>query len=134
METLSHKIEVIQNYYYRYHEEILESFSEIIAVKLGKNYMKDARMVPKVKHNMVQKFFIFYINTKIYLQSFYIQLYTIRKTNFSAKKCVSGKPIHELRTAFYTLFVYSSIVQTKIVSTNIPFEFHQTTASLAKQR
>ncbi len=45
----------------------------------------------------------------------YSSLYTISKTNFSAKKCVSVEPIHEQRTAFYTLFVYSSFVRTKIV-------------------
>ncbi len=30
------------------------------------------------------------------------------ETNFSAKKCVSAKPIHEQRTAFYIPFVIRS--------------------------
>ncbi len=42
-------------------------------------------------------------------------LYTIWETNFSAKKCVLAKSIHEQRTAFYTPFVYSSFVRMKIV-------------------
>ncbi len=40
-------------------------------------------------------------------------LYTIRETNFSVEKCVLAKPIDEQRTAFYTLFVYSSFVSDK---------------------
>ncbi len=37
METLLGKIEVIRNWRYWYYEEILESFSEIISVKLREN-------------------------------------------------------------------------------------------------
>ncbi len=60
------------------------------------------------------------------------------ETNILTKKCVSEKPIHEQRTAFYTLFVIRHSFRGKLFrckpTTNIPFQFHQKTASPVKQR
>ncbi len=55
------------------------------------------------------------------------------ETNFLAKKCVSAKPIHEQRTAFYILFVIHRLLRQKLFhcqpTTNILFQFCQKTAS-----
>ncbi len=50
-ETLLGKIEVIRNWYFWYYEEILESFSEIILMKLGK-YYKEIFVLEKLWKNI----------------------------------------------------------------------------------
>ncbi len=55
METLLGKIKVIQNWCFRYYEEILESLSEIISVKLRKNHKEIPEKFWKNTENKAHK-------------------------------------------------------------------------------
>ncbi len=46
METLSGRIEVFQNGYCWYYEEIFKTFSGIISMRLGKNYKGESIYFP----------------------------------------------------------------------------------------
>ncbi len=73
MEAIMGKIEIIWNWYYWYYEEILESFSEIISVRFGKNCEEILETLRKNMEN---------ISNKLWKNIYWLKFCEICKANF----------------------------------------------------